>query len=131
MFQKTKNNIINITIVFCCVALGIAIILYNLNDNIIYFYPPSALDKAKSGDNKIRIGGIVKPNSVISLLDQNIAFIITDNIQEIKVYYRGMLPALFREGQGVVAEGKLISENEFTATTLLTKHDENYKPPNY
>ena len=129
MFHKTKNKIINIAIIFCCISLGAYIILYNLNDNIIYFHPPSELYKVKNSRNKIRVGGIVKANSVQSDANQNINFVLTDNIKDIKIFYQGMLPALFREGQGVVAEGKLTSENEFIASSLLTKHDENYKPP--
>jgi cytochrome c-type biogenesis protein CcmE len=129
MFHKTKNKIINIAIIFCCISLGAYIILYNLNDNIIYFYPPSEIYKIKNTNNKIRVGGIVKANSVQSSANQNIHFVLTDNIKDIKIFYQGMLPALFREGQGVVAEGKLLSENEFIASSLLTKHDENYKPP--
>jgi cytochrome c-type biogenesis protein CcmE len=129
MFHKTKNKIINIAIIFCCISLGAYIILYNLNDNIIYFYPPSELYKVKNSPKKIRVGGIVKANSVQSSANQNINFVLTDNIKDIKIFYQGMLPALFREGQGVVAEGKLTSENQFIATSLLTKHDENYKPP--
>lgn len=129
MFHKTKNKIINIAIIFCCISLGAYIVLYNLNDNIIYFYPPSELYKIKNTHNKIRVGGIVKANSVQSSANQNINFVLTDNKKDIKIFYQGMLPALFREGQGVVAEGQLLSENEFIASSLLTKHDENYKPP--
>lgn len=129
MFYKTKNKIINIAIIFCCISLGAYIILYNLHDNIIYFYPPSELYKVKNSLTKIRVGGIVKPNSIETGVNQSINFVLTDNIQEIKITYQGMLPALFREGQGVVAEGKIISTNEFVASSLLTKHDENYKPP--
>lgn len=129
MFQKTKNKIINIAIIFFCIALGTYIILYNLHDNIVYFYPPSELYKVKNSHNKIRVGGVVKPNSVQISINQNINFVLTDNTKDIKIFYQGMLPALFREGQGVVAEGKLTSEHEFAASSLLTKHDENYKPP--
>ncbi len=129
MFRKTKDKIINIAIIFCCISLGAYIILYNLNDNIIYFHPPSELYKVKNSRNKIRVGGIVKANSVHTGANQSISFVLTDNIKDIEVFYQGILPALFREGQGVVAEGKLTSANEFIASSLLTKHDENYKPP--
>lgn len=129
MFQKTRNKIINIAVILCCISFGTYIILYNLHDNIVYFYPPSELYKVKNIHNKVRIGGIVKPTSIQTSANQNISFVLTDNIKDIKIFYQGMLPALFREGQGVVAEGKIISENEFVASSLLTKHDENYKPP--
>lgn len=108
--------------------VGVYIILSNLNDNIVFFYPPSEIDKIKSSNTKVRVGGIIKEGSIITSSEM-ILFTITDNISELQVEYRGTLPALFRENQGVVAEGRLISKNLFKASLLLTKHDENYRPP--
>ena len=109
-------------------VVGVYIILSNLNDNIVFFYPPSEIDKIKSSNTKVRVGGIVKEGS-ISTSSEMILFTITDHISELKIEYNGALPALFRENQGVVAEGTLMSKNSFKASKLLTKHDENYRPP--
>jgi cytochrome c-type biogenesis protein CcmE len=110
-------------------SLGTYLILSNLNNNIVFFYPPSEVHKIKNLQNKVRIGGIVKSGSVIHDENGMIYFTLTDSSQELNVKYKGILPALFREGQGIVAEGKLVSEKMMTASKLLTKHDENYMPP--
>lgn len=101
-------------------------ILYNLEDNITFFYPPSKVNEVKL-DQEFRIGGLVKVGSIKKISADKIEFIITDHIQDQKIFYHGALPALFRENQGVVAVGK-ISGNIFIAKDLLTKHDENYYP---
>lgn len=116
------------------VISGVIIILYNLHNNIIYFYPPSEIPSS-AGGSKIRIGGLVKDESVKIIDEETVEFIITDYKSEIMVRANNQLPALFREGQGVIAEGWLQKNVEgdgiyFNAHLLLTKHDENYKPPN-
>ncbi len=113
--------------------LGVAtkLVLVALKENIIYFYTPNELKKkygnVKNIDNKIRIGGLVLENSVIINKNESI-FEITDKKDNIKVFFKGQLPDLFREGQGIVAEG-ILKDNKLIANQVLAKHDENYMPP--
>ena len=107
-------------------ALAVALVLIALDENIIYFYSPSEIDDSKSVD-LLRVGGLVKDGSVRTDNDLGIKFIIEDNLAEISVLYNGILPDLFREGQGVIAEGKFI-DNIFIANVIVAKHDENYMP---
>ena len=109
-------------------SIGVYIILSNLNDNIVFFYPPSEISKIKK-NSKVRVGGIVKNGSITREEDNKIRFIITDYSEELEIIYQGILPALFREGQGIVAEGTLQPARSFLAKKLLAKHDENYMPP--
>ena len=109
-------------------SIGVYIILSNLNDNIVFFYPPSEISKIKK-NSKVRVGGIVKKGSITREIDNKIRFIITDYSEELEIIYQGILPALFREGQGIVAEGTLHPARSFLAIKLLAKHDENYMPP--
>jgi cytochrome c-type biogenesis protein CcmE len=113
------------------IALATQLVLIALRDNIIYFFTPNEL-KIKYGDNenikrKIRVGGLVLENSVVKNNDI-VNFTITDNKNEILVVFNGQLPDLFREGQGIVAEGNF-KDNKLIATQVLAKHDENYMPP--
>ena len=113
--------------------LGVAtkLVLMALKENIIYFYTPNELKKkygnVKNIDNKIRIGGLVLENSVVINKNESI-FEITDKKDDIKVFFKGQLPDLFREGQGIVAEG-ILKDNKLIANQVLAKHDENYMPP--
>ena len=111
-------------------ALVIFVILKSLEENVVYFFSPTEIySKANiSFDKTIRIGGLVKKNSV-SKNDTSINFIITDLKKEIVVSYNGIVPNLFSEGKGVVAEGKLKDKKYFIADKILAKHDENYMPP--
>lgn len=127
MQKKTKNRLLLILFFTVSVSLGISIILYNLEQNITFFYPPSKVT-ADLINAEIRIGGIVKTGSIKNLGSDVIQFTITDNINDMTILYHGLLPALFREKQGVVAKGKFNGEI-FKSTELLTKHDENYMPP--
>lgn len=126
---KTKNRLIGVVFVFLASTCGVYFILSSLNDNIVFFHPPAEIHKIRSGHNKVRVGGLVKVGSIERYEDGKIIFTITDHIAELKIEYRGILPALFREKQGIVAEGKLSSPNLFIAQKLLAKHDENYTPP--
>ena len=105
-------------------------VLKSLEDNVVYFFSPTEIyNKTNiSFDTKIRVGGLVKVNSV-SKKDQSINFVITDLKKEIIVSYTGLVPNLFSEGKGVVAEGKLKDKKYFVADKILAKHDENYMPP--
>ena len=112
------------------VAIVIFIVLRSLEENVVYFFSPSEIYNKTdiSFDKKIRIGGLVKTNS-INKNETSINFIITDLKKEILVSYRGLVPNLFSEGKGVVAEGKLRDKKYFVADKILAKHDENYMPP--
>ena len=113
--------------------LGVAtkLVLMALKENIIYFYTPNELKKkygnVKNIENKIRIGGLVLEDSVVINKNESI-FEITDKKNNIKVFFKGQLPDLFREGQGIVAEG-ILKDNKLIANQVLAKHDENYMPP--
>ncbi len=110
-----------------CVAA--ALVLSALNDNIVFFYSPSQLAEKKPGpDRRLRIGGLVEQGSV-KKEGEIVRFTVTDMQKTVPVVYRGLLPDLFREGQGVIAEGSLGSDGVFTARDVLAKHDENYMPP--
>ncbi len=117
--------------------IGCGILFFNLKDNLVYFYSPTEVLKKIVADEKIRLGGLVEENSIerkLILLEgkriEEINFKITDLESTIKVNYYGILPDLFKEGQGVIVEGYL-KENKktFIASQVLAKHDENYMPP--
>ena len=130
MNAKYRRLLITIIIIL---TLGLAtkLILMALEDNIVYFYTPNdVIEKfgdTKNIQNKIRIGGLVLESSIKKEGKKTI-FIITDRKKEVKVVFDGSLPDLFREGQGIVAEG-IFKNNNFVASEVLAKHDENYMPP--
>ena len=130
MNAKYRRLFITIIIIL---TLGLAtkLILMALEDNIVYFYTPNdVIEKfgdTKNIQNKIRIGGLVLENSIKKEGKKTI-FMITDRKKEVKVVFKGPLPDLFREGQGIVAEG-MFQNNNFIASEVLAKHDENYMPP--
>ena len=124
--KKKRFYIIFSAFSFFCFIVGI--ILIALQDNIIFFYTPAELlQKNLKETEKIRLGGLVEENSVIRN-DIKISFIVTDLKKSIEVNYKGILPDLFREGQGIIVKGYL-KNNIFEATEVLAKHDENYMPP--
>jgi cytochrome c-type biogenesis protein CcmE len=111
-------------------ALGgaTAMVLVAFNDSLVFFYSPSELKaKAVAADRRVRIGGLVELHSVLKD-GRNVSFRVTDGATDLPVTYTGVLPDLFREGQGVVAEGSLRADGSFAANTVLAKHDENYMP---
>ncbi|BBJ31903.1 cytochrome c-type biogenesis protein CcmE [Rickettsia asiatica] len=126
MQKRVRNRLITIIIYFCSAALGISIILYNLEKNIVFFLPPSKINEIEQS-KELRVGGLVKTDSINKIAADKISFIITDNIKDLEILYQGVLPALFREGQGIIAIGQL-SDGKFIARQLLAKHDENYRP---
>ena len=136
MKAKTKR-LLSLTSLMVIFAAGCAVIFYNLRGNLVFFYSPTELiEKEKSISQKVRLGGMVKKNSVekkmITENDikiQKVTFKITDFKNEVIVSYKGILPDLFKEGQGVVVEGKLNDQKSFVALNVLAKHDENYMPP--
>jgi cytochrome c-type biogenesis protein CcmE len=107
-----------------------ALVLSAFSNNLVFFYSPSELKmQAVASDHRLRIGGLVEKQSVSHSADgRTVSFRITDGRADINVVYRGILPDLFREGQGVVAEGRLDPEGAFAASTVLAKHDERYMP---
>jgi cytochrome c-type biogenesis protein CcmE len=112
-------------------ALGgaVALVLSAFSSNLVFFYSPTDLKtQAISADRRLRIGGLVEDGSVKRGTDSRVAFRITDGKTDIAVVYHGILPDLFREGQGVVAEGRLGSGGVLDASTILAKHDERYMP---
>jgi cytochrome c-type biogenesis protein CcmE len=103
--------------------------LYALSDSIVFFYSPSeVVEKAAQPGARLRVGGLIKPGSVVKSAGQTVAFAVTDGANDLKVAYQGLLPDLFREGQGVVAEGVLEAPGRMRAETILAKHDERYMP---
>ena len=128
--KKVKSRIFFLSVLVILAALVIFVILRSLEENVVYFFSPTEIYNKEniSFDKKIRIGGLVKKNSV-SKNDISINFIITDLKKEIVVSYNGIVPNLFSEGKGVVAEGKLKDKKYFVADKILAKHDENYMPP--
>ena len=124
--KRKRFYIIFSAFTFFCFVVGIILIV--LQDNILFFYSPSEiLEKNLKQNEKVRLGGLVQENSVLRK-DIKINFIITDLKKTIEVSYEGILPDLFREGQGVIVNGYL-KNNIFEASEVLAKHDENYMPP--
>ncbi len=132
--QRKKKRIIFIGSVFALSLAALIFVILNFRDNIVFFYAPSELKTAeilqKTANKQIRVGGLVKEKSVKKIDATLTEFVITDYAQDLKINYNGLLPDLFREGQGVVAKGRFDAEkNEFFSKELLVKHDEKYIPP--
>jgi cytochrome c-type biogenesis protein CcmE len=123
--------LIAILLILAGVGVASTIAFYSLQQNLLYFQSPSEIaDVAMPPGRQFRLGGLVKPGSVDRAQDGlSTHFIVTDGPAEIVVQYVGILPDLFREGQGVIARGALNREGKFMATEVLAKHDENYMPP--
>jgi cytochrome c-type biogenesis protein CcmE len=127
--RKVKLRFFFVFLILITLALSIYLILKSLEENVVYFQSPSEIKVlAEVEKKKIRVGGMVK-NSSVSIEAKEVKFIITDFKNEINVIYSGVVPNLFAEGKGVVAEGFLKDKNFFLATKILAKHDENYMPP--
>ena len=128
--KKVKLRILFLSFIFVTIALSIFLILKSLEENVVYFISPSEIKNLTKIDNneKIRVGGMVKENS-IQMSQNQINFVITDYKSEINVNFSGTIPNLFAEGKGVVAEGFLKDRNFLEASKILAKHDENYMPP--
>ncbi|NCP39151.1 MAG: cytochrome c maturation protein CcmE [Rhodoferax sp.] len=112
-------------------AIGVAayFVLNAFNSSLVFFFTPSQVAKGEAPVNRaFRVGGMVKEGSV-KRDNLTVSFVVTDTAKEVPVSYTGILPDLFREGKGVVAQGKLNDTGQFSATEVLAKHDENYMPP--
>jgi cytochrome c-type biogenesis protein CcmE len=127
--RKVKLRFLFIIAILLSLILSIFLVLKSLEENVVFFNSPSDIKKlGELKDKKIRIGGMVKENS-IKMSSDKVNFIITDFKNEINVSYSGVVPNLFSEGKGVVAEGYLEDRTFFKASKILAKHDENYMPP--
>ena len=128
--KKSKKRATLLTAILLVSLIAVFIILKSLNKNILYFKSPTEIKTSQDIDfsKKIRVGGMVKKNSLI-ISEEEIKFTITDFKNELKISYSGTVPNLFSEEKGVVAEGKLQDKTFFIADRILAKHDENYMPP--
>ncbi len=121
-YKRLQYTVVTIVVI----SLGLWLVLKNFNENIVFFFSPSELINKDVSTQTIRVGGLVKKGSIIKK-DQTLEFTITDGKADLIIKFQGIPPNLFREGQGIVAKGKLI-ESIFIADELLAKHDENYMP---
>ena len=127
--KKVKLRVLFISLLLVSVILSIFLVLKSLEENVVYFLSPTEIKNLSEINNKkIRIGGMVKNQSIIINSDR-VIFIVTDFKNEISVSYSGLVPNLFEEGKGVVVEGFLKDRSFLVADKILAKHDENYMPP--
>ena len=128
--KKVKKRISFLSLLLIFLVIAVFFILRSLTSNILYFKSPTDIQLSQDiiSNKKIRVGGMVKKNS-ININNKEIKFIITDLKNELIVSYSGTVPNLFSEGKGVVAEGRLQDKNFFIADRILAKHDEKYMPP--
>ena len=128
--RKIRSRVLILFAIAISTIIVLLVFLKALEDNVVYFFSPTDIynNEDSTLKNKIRIGGMVKKNSLKTKKD-SINFVVTDFTQEIHVTYSGSVPNLFSEGRGVVAEGWLKDKKYFIADRILAKHDENYMPP--
>ena len=123
------QRLILILITLVVIGTAVILILFNTKQNIVFFYTPTELIINKlSSNEKVRIGGYIKDNTFKKKSQNEYEFKITDNQNDLFVFYEGILPDLFREGQGAVVEGYLTNNRKIKATKVYAKHDENYMP---
>ena len=126
---RKQRRLTLIGVAGCVLAVALGLVLYAMNDTIVFFNSPADIQaKSVQPGTRIRLGGLVKEGTVQRGGDQQITFEVMDAQASIRVNYKGLLPDLFREGQGIVAEGMLENPSVFRADTVLAKHDENYMP---
>jgi cytochrome c-type biogenesis protein CcmE len=130
---KQRQRLYFIIFVLTCLSAAVGLSLYALQDNISFFYSPMEVEQhpaLSASGHSFRLGGLVKKGSLKKRGDSlTVSFIVTDEVKDIRVEYSGILPDLFREGQGVVATGSMNAQGVFIAKELLAKHDEKYMPP--
>lgn len=125
--KQTRLAVLLISLAFAGAAVGL--VLYAIRDTMVFFFTPSEVaDKNIASGTRIRLGGLVQQGSFLKSGGTEVSFTVTDGAGVMKVRYNGQLPDLFREGQGVVAEGAQGADGVFVADTVLAKHDENYMP---
>jgi len=128
---KARRRLSIFLIAAPALLLAVGLSLYALKGQAIYFYTPAQLVAADVPSGRtVRLGGLVKPGTVVKAGDGTVAFTVQDKLKEVPVVYKGDLPDLFREGQGVVCEGVLAAGGRLAATQVLAKHDEKYMPKN-
>lgn len=129
MNAKRKRRLMMIVLILIGVGTATAVALTAFNQNMMFFFSPSQVIAGEAPQNRtFRVGGMVKENS-LKRDGITVRFTVHDNVKEVTIAYTGILPDLFREGQGIVAQGKLNSDGIFIASEVLAKHDENYMPP--
>ena len=127
---KRRRRILILLLGVVAFSISLGLVLIATRDSLIFFYSPTEiLDKNNIENRLIRIGGLVKEGSMKKQENMFISFLVEDGSNEIMVKYQGILPDLFREGQGVICEGTFTRNNIFLADKILAKHDENYMPP--
>jgi cytochrome c-type biogenesis protein CcmE len=131
MHPKRRNKLILILGLLLGIGVIVGLVLYALSQNINLFFSPTEMAQGKAPTHqRLRAGGMVREGSLVRASDSlTVHFVITDFAEDVKVEYTGILPDLFREGQGIVAQGKLNDEGVFLADEVLAKHDEKYMPP--
>ena len=131
MTPARKKRLSLIVLMVVGVSVGVGFALNALNENIMFFFSPADIQAGKAPVNKdFRVGGLVVEGTVARPGEGlTVEFDLTDNDSVVKVKYTGILPDLFREGQGIIANGRLNTNGEFVASEVLAKHDENYMPP--
>jgi len=129
--MNTKNQrLILVLVSVLGIGVAVALVVSAFRQNMLFFFSPSQIESEAPKDRNFRLGGLVEKGSLQRAADGlSVRFLITDRIKTIPVIYQGILPDLFREGQGVVALGRLQSDGIFAAEEILAKHDENYTPP--
>ncbi len=131
MHPKRKKIMIGVIALVIGISVAVTLALKAFQENLMYFFSPSEVIAGEAPENRnFRIGGLVVEDSVIRDRDSLLVeFVLTDTVNQVKVSYDGILPDLFREGQGIVANGRLNNKGVFVASEVLAKHDENYMPP--
>ena len=126
-----RKRLIAVVAVLAGVGAAVALALRAFDDNVMYFYSPTQIEAGEAPSGRaFRVGGLVESGSVKRRPgDLTVEFSVTDNLKRVTVQYTGLLPDLFREGQGVIAHGRLGGDGRFVADEVLAKHDENYMPP--
>jgi cytochrome c-type biogenesis protein CcmE len=129
MTRKQRRGVLIGTCI-AVLAVVVGLVLFAMRDSIVFFYTPSEVAGMKiTPGQRFRLGGLVETGSVVRGEGTTVRFVVTDRAKTLIVTYTGVLPDLFREGQGVVAEGTLTPDGVFSADNVLAKHDENYMPP--
>jgi cytochrome c-type biogenesis protein CcmE len=133
MNKKQKFRLFSILSIVCLLSIATGLVLFALKQNINLFYTPTQLLAAAiNPDKNVRLGGYVEKHSVhYDKSGESVSFNVSDQHHDLAVSYQGVLPSLFREGQGVVMTGKLDAKQHFQASEVLAKHDEKYMPPSY
>lgn len=128
--RKARGRLLAVAVIAPVLAGATGLALYGLREGVSFFYTPSqAREAAIAPDRLVRVGGLVRTGSITREAAEAVSFTVEDGRASLLVRYRGDLPDLFREGQGVVAQGRLGADGVFTAEQVLAKHDENYMPP--